>query len=142
MRELERVPRQGSGGRRARSTRRDGIPGDGHRVALDFPRMTTRRWIALVVLVALGIGLLVVIVAVPWGDDAPTTTSTTVYHQGDDVTVDRGDEFVIALTANPTTGYEWSAAANANVTFVSSKQVTESTLPGAPGTQELTFRAE
>ena len=94
------------------------------------------------VLVALGIGLLVVIVAVPWGDDAPATTSTTVYHQGDDVTVDRGDEFVIALTANPSTGYEWSAADNANVTFVSSMQVTGSTRPGAPGTQELTFRAE
>ena len=104
--------------------------------------MTGRRWIALVVLVAIGVGLLVAIVAVPWGDDAPATSAVPVYHQGDDITVGQGDEFVIALSANPTTGYEWTAADNPDVTFVSSKQVTGSTLPGAPGTQELTFRAE
>jgi predicted secreted protein len=104
--------------------------------------MTPRRWIALVVLVAIGIGLLVAIVAVPWGDDAPATTSTPVYHQGDDITVDQGDEFVIALGSNPTTGYEWTAADNPDVTFVSSKQVNGSALPGAPSTQQLTFRAD
>jgi len=95
-----------------------------------------------VVLIALGVGLLVVIVAVPWGDDAASTSSVTVYHQGDDITVDQGDEFVIALGSNPTTGYEWTAADNPDVTFVSSKQVTGSTLPGAPSTQQLTFRAD
>jgi predicted secreted protein len=104
--------------------------------------MTRRQWIALVVLGAIGIGLLVAIVTVPWGDDAPTTTAASVYHQGDDITVDQGDEFVIALSSNPTTGYEWTAADNPDVTFVSSKQVNGSTRPGAPGTQELTFRAE
>jgi predicted secreted protein len=103
--------------------------------------MTGRRWIALVVLVALGIGLLVAIVAIPWDDDA-TTSSSTIYHEGDDIIVDQGDEFVIALAANPTTGYEWTAADDPDVTFVSSKQLTSSTLPGAGGTQELTFRAE
>jgi inhibitor of cysteine peptidase len=102
--------------------------------------MTRRRWIALVVLAAIGIGLLVAIVAVPWGDDASKTTP--VYHQGDDISVQQGDEFVVALTANPSTGYEWTAADNPDVTFVSSKQVAGGSQPGAPGTQELTFRAE
>ena len=33
--------------------------------------MTRRRWIALVVLVVVGVGLLVTMLLVPWGDDAP-----------------------------------------------------------------------
>lgn len=94
------------------------------------------------VLVAIGIGLLVVVVAVPWGDDAPSSSAVPVYHQGDDIDVAQGQEFVVALAANPTTGYAWTAADNPDVTFVSSKQLTDSTLPGAGGTQELTFRAD
>jgi hypothetical protein len=46
--------------------------------------MTRRRWIALGVLVVIGIGLLVAVVVVPWGDDSSTTA---VYHEGDDITV-------------------------------------------------------
>jgi predicted secreted protein len=104
--------------------------------------MTRRRWIALVVLVAIGIGLLVAVVVVPWGDDAPAADAPTVYHRGDDVSVAEGDEFVIALAANPTTGYAWSADQDPDVTLVSSRQVADGALPGAEGTQELTFRAE
>jgi len=67
--------------------------------------------------------------------------STKVYGPGDSIAVKAGDTFVIALTANPTTGYSWSAAANPNARYDSSKQVTGSTLPGAGGTQQLTFTA-
>jgi inhibitor of cysteine peptidase len=103
--------------------------------------MTRRRWIALVVLVVIGIGLLVAVVAVPWGDDAPAANAPTVYHQGDDISVQQGDEFVIALPANPTTGYAWTAADNPDVMYESSHQVQGGSRPGAPGTQELSFRA-
>ncbi|HXY92938.1 MAG TPA: protease inhibitor I42 family protein [Acidimicrobiia bacterium] len=76
------------------------------------------------------------------GDDSGSGTSVTTYHQGDSITVDHGNEFVIALTANPSTGYSWSAGDNPNVKFVSSKQVTKAgSPPGAPGEQRLTFEA-
>jgi len=104
--------------------------------------MTRSRWIALVVLVVIGIGLLVAVVAVPWGDDAPAAHAPTVYHEGDDITVKQGDEFVIALPANPSTGYEWTAGDDSDVMFVSSHQVEGGDRPGAPGTQELAFRAQ
>ena len=104
--------------------------------------MTARRWIALVVLVAIGIGLLVAVVVVPWGDDAPAAKATPVYHEGDDISVSNGEEFVVALPANPSTGYAWNAADNPDVTFVSSHQVAGGSQPGAPGMQELNFRAD
>ncbi|HEY3670489.1 MAG TPA: protease inhibitor I42 family protein [Acidimicrobiia bacterium] len=104
--------------------------------------MTRRKWIALVVLVAIGIGLLVAVVAIPWGDDAPAVQAPTVYHQGDDISVREGDEFVVALPANPSTGYSWTAADNPDVMFVSSHQAQGGSQPGAPGTQELSFRAD
>jgi inhibitor of cysteine peptidase len=104
--------------------------------------MTRRRWIALVVLVAIGVGLLLTVVLVPWGDDAPATNAPAVYHQGDAITVVTGDKFVIALPANPSTGYAWTAGDDPDVKFVSTKQVSGGSQPGAGGTQELTFRAE
>jgi len=104
--------------------------------------MTRKRWIALVVLVVIGIGLLVAVVAIPWSDDAPAAKAPPVYHQGDDISVQPGDEFVIAMPANPSTGYAWTAADNPDVTYESSHQVTGGSQPGAPGTQELAFRAE
>lgn len=64
-----------------------------------------------------------------------------VYGPGDTISVAEGQTFVIGLESNPTTGYEWTAAANPNATFVKSEMVTSSTLIGAPGTQRLTFRA-
>ena len=104
--------------------------------------MTTRRWIALVVLVAIGIGLLVAVVVVPWGDDAPAAKATPVYHEGDEISVSKDEDFIVALAANPSTGYQWTAADNPDVTFVSSHQVAGGSQPGAPGTQQLTFRAD
>jgi inhibitor of cysteine peptidase len=103
--------------------------------------MTVRRRIALGALVVIGIGLLVVVVAFPWGDDAPAASAPTVYHHGDEVSVKQGDEFVISLPANPSTGYEWTAHENTDVMFESSHQVEGGDRPGAAGTQELAFRA-
>jgi predicted secreted protein len=104
--------------------------------------MTRRTWIALVVLVAVGVGLLLAVALVPWGDDATSTSEPAVYHQGDAISVATGDEFVIALPANPSTGYSWTARDDPDVAFVSSRQVSGGSQPGASGTQELTFRAE
>jgi predicted secreted protein len=65
-----------------------------------------------------------------------------VYGAGDSITVKNGATFVIALEANPSTGYSWQATANANVQFESSKQVQgTSNAIGASGTQQLTFKA-
>lgn len=75
------------------------------------------------------------------GGSASAGGSTTVYGPGDSISVASGQTFVVALESNPTTGYEWTASANPNATFVKSEQVTSSTLAGAPGTQRLTFRA-
>ena len=101
--------------------------------------MTRNRWIALVALVVIGIGLLVAVVAIPWGDDAPATQAPKVYHQGDSIDVAVGEEFVVALPATPSTGYTWTAAGNPDVTFISTHQVAGGSQPGAEGTQEMTF---
>lgn len=75
-------------------------------------------------------------------DGASSGGKPAVYERGDSIKAKVGDEFVVALEANPTTGYEWTAADNPDVTFVSSKQVQPSNgMMGAPGTQRLTFRA-
>jgi inhibitor of cysteine peptidase len=104
--------------------------------------MSGRRWIALVVLVAIGVGLLVAIVAVPWGDDAPASNAPSLYHQGDAITVATGEEFIVAVPANPSPGYSWTASDDPDVTLVSSHQVAGGSQPGASGAQELVFRAE
>ena len=56
--------------------------------------------------------------------------------------VKQGDEFVIALSATPSTGYQWTAGDDADVMFVSSHQEQGGSQPGASGTQQLAFRAE
>jgi len=101
--------------------------------------MTRNRWIALVVLVAIGIGLLVAVVAIPWSDDSPTEEAAPVYRQGDSIDVAVGYEFVVALPATASTGYSWTAAGNPDVTFLSTRQVAGGSQPGAEGTQEMTF---
>src|SRR5262245_6124144 len=76
------------------------------------------------------------------GGSGGGSSKPKVYEAGDSIDVDNGDSFVVALEANPTTGYSWQAAPNPNVEFVSSKQVQAgSNAIGAPGTQQLTFKA-
>ena len=101
--------------------------------------MTRNRWIALVVLVVIGVGLLVAVVAIPWGDDSTAQKAPTVYHEGDTIKVAVGEEFVVALPATPSTGYVWTAAGNPDVTFISTHQVAGGSQPGAEGTQEMSF---
>jgi inhibitor of cysteine peptidase len=101
--------------------------------------------VALVVLVVLAAGC-------GGGDDSKSSgggsgggggsSEPKVYEAGDSISVNTGDTFVIALDANPTTGYSWQASPNADVEFVKSKQVQgNSNAIGAPGTQQLTFKA-
>ena len=85
--------------------------------------------------VALGTGL------VACSDDSDSSGSVPVYQDGDSITVGNGKEFVIALDANPSTGYTWDAGTNPNVKLVSSKQVSaKGAAPGASGTQRMTFK--
>jgi predicted secreted protein len=89
--------------------------------------VTARRWIAFGALCAIGVGLLLAVVAVPW--------------PGTPATVQQGKDFVIWLASNPSTGYSWTAAPNPQLTFVATRQIARSNRPGAPDTQQLTFRA-
>ena len=73
--------------------------------------------------------------------ESGTGTATRVYEPGASIATKAGDTFVVKVPATPSTGYEWTAAANPQVTFVSSTQITGSTLPCGAGTQVLTFRA-
>ena len=76
------------------------------------------------------------------GSDDSSSSSVPVFRDGDSIAVENGQEFVIALTANPSTGYTWDAGPNDNVKYLSSKQVNASSgAIGAAGTQELTFKA-
>jgi inhibitor of cysteine peptidase len=70
------------------------------------------------------------------------SSSVPVFHEGDTITVKNGQEFVIALTSNPSTGYTWQAGKNDKVKYLSSSQVNASSgAIGAAGTQELKFKA-
>jgi inhibitor of cysteine peptidase len=103
--------------------------------------MTTKRFIALVVIVVLAAGLFVAFTTQPW-DTSGGGSSTAVYTAGQAISVDKGDTFVIALDSNPTTGYQWQAEDNAKVEQVKSKYVAgDSNLMGASGTQLITFEA-
>ena len=100
-----------------------------------YPRAASVVAFAVIAL-GLGVGL------TACSDDSDGGGSVPVYHDGDSITVDDGDEFVIALEANPSTGYTWGAGENANVELVSSKQTTaKDAPPGASGTQRMTFKA-
>lgn len=62
--------------------------------------------------------------------------------EGGSVTTAVGDQFTVALPGNPSTGYTWTAVTDPRLTYVSTVNVSgSSTLPGAPVTQVLTFRA-
>jgi len=104
--------------------------------------MTTKRLIAWVVAVVLAAGLFVAFATQPWDSSGAGSSSTPVYTAGQAISVDKGDTFVIALDANPTTGYQWQAEDNAKVEQVKSKYVAgDSNLMGAGGTQMITFEA-
>lgn len=75
------------------------------------------------------------------GGGSGGSSSVKVYGPGDSISAAVGQSFVIELESNPTTGYEWTAQSNPNAELVKSRMVTSSTLPGAPGMQQLTFRA-
>ena len=79
----------------------------------------------MLVAVALGLGAGLTACS----DDSDGGGSVPVYHEGDSITVDNGDEFVIELEANPSTGYTWDAGKNANVKLESSKQVSVAERP-------------
>ena len=69
-------------------------------------------------------------------------SSVPVFHEGDSIDVREGQQFVVALTANPSTGYTWQAAKNDDVRYLGSKQVSAANQAiGAAGTQELRFEA-
>lgn len=103
--------------------------------------MRLHRFTVLTACAVVAVGLAVTLAACSDDSDSDNTSVMT-YHEGDSISVDNGQEFVIALEANPSTGYTWDAGDNPNVTFVSSKQVSaKNAPPGASGTQQLTFKA-
>jgi predicted secreted protein len=100
-----------------------------------------RRGSVLAAGLALGLGLVTGLAACSSDSDSGSRSVTT-YHEGDSISVAKGDGFKVALEANPSTGYTWDAGSNPNVKFVSSRQVSaKNAPPGASGTQELTFKA-
>jgi predicted secreted protein len=104
--------------------------------------MTTKRFVALVLVVVVAAGLFVAFITLPWDSSDSSRNSVPVYTPGKSIAVDQGAQFVIALASNPTTGYSWKAAANDNVEQVKSKFVQgDSKLMGAGGTQFITFKA-
>ena len=97
---------------------------------------------AAVALVAVTVAIAATLGACGGSDDGGSSTSVPVFHEGDAITVHDGQRFVIALTANPSTGYSWQAADNDKVKYLDSKQVAGSTRAvGASGIQELRFEA-
>ena len=96
-------------------------------------------------------GMLAAVVASCGGsgdDDAGAGSSQSAvqpaiptFEAGDSIAVKKGQRFVVSLAATPSTGYSWSAASNPNVTYLASRQIAGASMPGASGTQRLTFRA-
>jgi inhibitor of cysteine peptidase len=82
------------------------------------------------------------VVAAGCSDSDDSSASVPVFHEGDTVSVENGQEFVIALTSNPSTGYSWQADDNPKVKYISSTQLNDSSQGiGSAGTQELKFKA-
>jgi inhibitor of cysteine peptidase len=102
-------------------------------------------------LVCAGLAATMLFAACSGGDDSSSggsgssSSKVTVFHESDTtISVKKGTKFVLALPANPSTGYSWKAVVS-NPTFVhatGSKQVNPSGAPpGAAGTQRLSFTA-
>jgi predicted secreted protein len=83
------------------------------------------------------------------GDDSSGSGSSggkvQVFHESDtSISVKKGAKFVLALAANPSTGYSWKAVVSDPrvVHATGSKQVNPAGAPpGAEGTQRLSFTA-
>ena len=86
--------------------------------------------------------VLMVITTLAACSGSDSSSAVPVYHEGDSISVQNGGRFVIALTANPSTGYSWQAEKNDQVRYLGSKQVSAANQAiGASGTQELRFEA-
>jgi inhibitor of cysteine peptidase len=93
------------------------------------------------------IAVLVIVLAACGGDDdsasgSKSTTPKVYTEQDTEITVAKGEQFVIELPATPSTGYSWSAQDDDLVSLEGTTQVRGGSAPGAPGTQRMTFRAE
>jgi inhibitor of cysteine peptidase len=111
----------------------------------------TSRARAPLALVLAGLVAATLLVGCSGGDDSSghgtgsSDAKVEVFHESDtSISVDTGQRFVLALPANPSTGYSWKAVV-ANPTVVQptgSKQVNPpGAQPGAGGTQRLGFKA-
>ena len=111
----------------------------------------TRRFRMPLAIVCAGLVAATLLAACSGGDDSSDKNSGSsnpkveVFHESDtSISVTTGQRFVLALPANPSTGYSWKAVV-ANPTVVQpmgSKQVNPpGAQPGAGGTQRLSFKA-
>jgi inhibitor of cysteine peptidase len=78
-------------------------------------------------------------------DVAPTATTLTEVDLGRTVNVNVGDEIIIRLPSNPTTGYEWEIAALDEQRITSIASTYEAPQDGAlgqGGTEVIRFRAD
>jgi inhibitor of cysteine peptidase len=94
---------------------------------------------AAVILVAMAVALYMVV-----RDDGQAPMTLTHADQGHSFTVQQGDEVVVRIASNATTGYEWAVAQiDSNVlTYQGSEYEAPSTnVVGAGGTQVLRFEA-
>jgi len=64
---------------------------------------------------------------------------------GGDLTVTKGETFEIVLTSNPSTGFVWTVAEEADTAVVTLEdqayEKPDSSAMGAPGTERFTFKA-
>jgi inhibitor of cysteine peptidase len=77
---------------------------------------------------------------------AAKNPSTEVFTQaGGDLSVEKGETFVIELASNPSTGFVWTVAQEPDAAIVTlENQIynkADSTAIGAPGTEQFSFRA-
>jgi inhibitor of cysteine peptidase len=77
------------------------------------------------------------------GSEGQGCAGCPVFDEGERVRVDVGERFVVALAANPTTGYRWDVEAIGDRSVVrargSSYVTPDDGAPGAGGTQRLAF---
>jgi inhibitor of cysteine peptidase len=106
--------------------------------------MVTGDAYAAVVARLVGVLVLSLLVLAACGSDNDDSVAT--YRQsGESIAVDSGKSFVIALDANPTTGYSWqlSAPPGDQVSLIDQDYTpTAPQQPGSGGVQQFTFEAK